>query len=63
MARPGDGVELGAPLHGKGASSRPPAGRVCAIHGCSTVLSTYNSSSYCWLHSPMQYKPSRGPAR
>ena len=26
----------------------PP--RVCAVEGCTTRLSVYNTQSYCWLH-------------
>jgi hypothetical protein len=42
---------IGAPDRGKGSSSRPAQGRVCERDGCDTVLSTYNSSGTCWLHS------------
>ncbi|HZA61084.1 MAG TPA: hypothetical protein VE754_05295 [Actinomycetota bacterium] len=45
-------VALGTPAHGKGAASRPPPGRMCAEPGCSTILSTYNASDDCWLHTP-----------
>ena len=52
-------AQLGTPLRGKEASARPPTGRVCTQDGCATVLSTYNSSSFCWLHAPVHYKPVR----
>ena len=44
-------AQLGAPDRGKDASSRPALGRVCEQDGCTTVLSTYNSSGTCWLHT------------
>ena len=52
-------AQLGTPVRGKEASTRPPIGRVCTQDGCATVLSTYNSSSLCWLHAPILYKPTR----
>jgi hypothetical protein len=27
-------------------------GRICKFDGCTTVLSIYNRSEYCWLHKP-----------
>ena len=48
MARTSDGTRLGAP--GKGAPKRAERGRRCDFVGCTTVLSTYNSSGTCWLH-------------
>jgi hypothetical protein len=44
-------IALGAPDKGKGSDTRPARGRACASPGCSTVLSTYNTSATCWLHS------------
>ena len=45
-------------VHGKSAMANPDdrprtygAGRVCAADGCDTVLSSYNPSSVCCLHS------------
>jgi hypothetical protein len=35
-------------------------GRVCAYPGCSTLLSSYNPSTFCALH---EKKPAREPAR
>lgn len=55
MARRSD-VQFGAPDHRKGAPTRSSYGRVCDESGCSTVLSTYNSSSYCWMHTMPSYK-------
>jgi hypothetical protein len=44
-------VQYGAPVAAKQAEKRPPTGRHCAVGGCVTLLSTYNSSSTCWLHT------------
>jgi hypothetical protein len=44
-------VRLGRPEHGKGSPARSVSGRRCSYPGCSTVLSIYNPSSTCWLHS------------
>lgn len=52
----GKGILLGVPDRGKGASSRPVSGRVCERAGCSTVLSTFNPSSTCWLHTDPSFK-------
>ena len=46
-----ESVKLGVPDKGKGANSRAARGRACADPGCSTVLSTYNTFTTCWLHS------------
>jgi len=35
-------------------------GRKCAEAGCSTKLSIYNRSSYCWAHEPVHYYIARG---
>lgn len=51
-----DGIRFGPPDRGKGADSRPSAGRMCTSLGCSTILSTYNSSETCWLHSGAEYR-------
>jgi hypothetical protein len=47
---------IGPPDHGKDAESRPSAGRICNEDGCSTILSTYNSSKACWLHAEPAYR-------
>lgn len=44
-------VKLGTPDRGKEASTRKPPGRVCDHGGCSTILSTYNESVTCSVHS------------
>ena len=62
MARPKDDAAYGTPIRGREASSRPPTGRVCEAVGCETVLSTYNTSRVCWLHTPIVYKPARNPS-
>jgi hypothetical protein len=38
------------------ASWRPAPGRVCTQPGCSTILSTYNPSGTCWLHTEPAYR-------
>ena len=59
MAKAGDGrVQFGPPGKGKEAAARPARGRTCLADGCSTVLSTYNDSEMCWLHSPPSYRKS-----
>ncbi len=52
----GSQVQFGMPDRGKGASSRASAGRRCDHLGCSTVLTTYNSGTTCWLHTISHYK-------
>jgi hypothetical protein len=47
---------LGPPEKGKGADSRPSTGRVCNQEGCSTILSTYNSATSCWLHAEPAFR-------
>ena len=46
-----DGVQFGTPARGKEASSRSAQGRPCEEPGCTTILSTYNASKTCWLHT------------
>jgi hypothetical protein len=45
------GVEFGPPQRGRDATSREARGRQCDSPGCSTVLSTYNRSRTCYLHT------------
>jgi hypothetical protein len=45
------GAAFGTPARGKDAASRPARGRICEREGCTTVLSTYNASGTCWLHT------------
>jgi len=47
---------IGPPEKGKGAESRPSRGRICIRDGCSTILTTYNHSKTCWLHSEPAYR-------
>ena len=49
-AQPGK-MTFGSPKRGKESSSRPARGRLCKRLGCTTVLSTYNSSTTCWRHA------------
>jgi arginine repressor len=44
----------GAPTNTK--SKRSAKGRTCDHAGCTTVLSTYNASTTCWLHTPPGYR-------
>ena len=50
MAKTSRGIEYGSPLAGK-STARGTRGRPCEHPGCTTVLSTYNSATTCWLHS------------
>ncbi|CAN5682378.1 hypothetical protein BH18ACT17_BH18ACT17_12360 [soil metagenome] len=50
-ARGTDRVQYGPPGTGKSAVARSSGGRLCAEPMCTTVLSTYNASSTCWLHT------------
>ena len=45
-------VFFGRPDRGKETAARPARGRICAHEGCATVLSTYNATDICWLHTP-----------
>lgn len=36
-------------------------GRTCRSGGCSTVLSVYNPSEYCWQHEPVRPFVLRAP--
>lgn len=47
----GGTTSFGTPERGKDAASRPERGRICDQDGCTTVLSTYNASGTCWLHT------------
>jgi hypothetical protein len=44
-------VQYGVPLANKQALHRERAGRRCEVAACETVLSTYNTSTACWLHT------------
>jgi hypothetical protein len=49
-------VQFGSPDRGKDAASRASTGRHCSEPACATVLSTYNASTTCWLHSAPSYR-------
>jgi len=51
-----DGAHFGPPGRGKDVASRAARGRACATPGCETVLSTYNASTTCWLHTASTYR-------
>jgi hypothetical protein len=40
-----------------------PAARVCREDGCTTVLSQYNSTAWCGLHSRRDWRANREPRR
>ena len=40
-----------------------PGARVCQENGCVTVLSQYNSTAWCGLHSRRDWRASREPRR
>jgi hypothetical protein len=44
-------VQYGVPLASKQAVHRERTGRRCEVLSCDTVLSTYNTSTTCWLHT------------
>lgn len=59
MARASSGssqVQFGMPDRGKRAGSRASAGRLCDHEDCTTLLTTYNSGTSCWLHTSSEYK-------
>ena len=47
---------IGLPERGRGTESRHAAGRTCSREGCSTILSTYNRSTTCWLHTQPAFR-------
>jgi hypothetical protein len=52
---------LRATLPGGSVARRPArtkGQRVCRADGCDTVLSTYNASGTCWLHTKPHPQPS-----
>jgi hypothetical protein len=56
MAKTSEGVQFGSPNRGKELTARQARGRPCDYPGCMTVLSTYNESSTCWLHTTPSYR-------
>jgi hypothetical protein len=60
--------QLRATLPGGSVARRPARTqglRICRADGCDTVLSTYNTSGTCWLHTQPRPQPSyaRTPRR
>jgi hypothetical protein len=55
-------VEYGVPVASKQASRRAEAGRRCAVASCTTLLSTYNASTTCWLHTTATPKHPLAPS-
>jgi hypothetical protein len=52
----------GQPLKA-GATPTYPRKRYCQAPGCSTRLSIYNSSLFCWLHDSGGPRPRHSPTR
>jgi hypothetical protein len=50
------GVQYGTPDRGKDSVFREARGRLCAEPSCMTVLSTYNRSATCYLHTAPSYR-------
>jgi hypothetical protein len=50
------GVQYGTPDRGKDSVFREAQGRLCADPSCMTVLSTYNRSNTCFLHTAPSYR-------
>lgn len=50
------GAQIGTPVRGKEASTRAARGRVCEAAGCATILSTYNKTAVCSVHSEPAYR-------
>jgi hypothetical protein len=51
VTKTSQGIQYGPALPGKGSMPRAEGGRLCAHPGCTTILSTYNASTMCWVHS------------
>jgi hypothetical protein len=54
-------VQYGVPRANKQALQRERAGRRCEVPTCETVLSTYNDSTTCWLHTTATRKHALAP--
>jgi hypothetical protein len=52
----GADVGIGTPVRGRESGSRAAKGRSCSEPGCSTILSTYNASPTCYLHTAPAYR-------
>jgi hypothetical protein len=57
IATRGTDVRIGSPIRGKEPGSRAARGRRCAEPGCTTILSTYNASLTCYLHTAPTHRP------
>jgi hypothetical protein len=59
MARESLFLKATAPM---GTSTRRPRRnrdrRICRVDGCDTILSSYNGSGVCWLHTQPRPQPS-----
>jgi len=59
VAKTAHGVEYG-PASPTKAARRSAKGRSCEQIGCTTVLSVYNESPTCWLHTaPSRRRPTQ----
>jgi hypothetical protein len=47
---------LRTPDRGKESLGRPTTTRVCTDPECSTILSSYNDTSACWIHRDRSYQ-------
>lgn len=54
-----DGSEIPSSSSAVRTSALPRPTRVCATLGCSTILSTYNPSEVCWLHTRPSFRTAR----
>jgi len=42
---------FGTPTRVRDVAPQAGKGRHCSVFGCTTLLSTYNTSDTCWLHT------------
>jgi hypothetical protein len=50
-------ANFGAPTRGKDSPTQAGSGRACSWMGCTTILSTYNTATSCWLHTQPSMRP------
>lgn len=50
-----DDLLYGPPPENIESPHRAPPGRICDVHGCGTILSSYNPSASCWVHARPEY--------
>lgn len=62
MTKTAQGVQYGTPQTGKSVMRRAATGRACVHPGCTTILSTYNAATTCWMHSPSSFRRPLDPA-